>query len=166
MGAVPSNQVKFYVEDSMEKRRSGKTGHMSTILAFGGAALWNASAAEAETGIELAVAHGINHVDVAPSYGKAELRLGPWLEKHHKDIFLACKTNKRSKIEAWEELKQSLERLRVDYFDLYQLHNVDDLETLYMVLGSEGALEAVEALTLESKVNRCKRKRPEDQARS
>ncbi len=127
----------------MEKRRLGKTGHMSTVLAFGGAALWNATTAEAEAGIELAIEHGINHIDVAPSYGKAELRLGPWLEKHHKDIFLACKTNKRSKIEAWEELKQSLERLRVDYFDLYQLHNVDDLETLYTVLGGEGALEAV-----------------------
>ena len=127
----------------MEKRRLGKTGHMSTVLAFGGAALWNATTAEAEAGIELAIEHGINHIDVAPSYGKAELRLGPWLEKHHKDIFLACKTNKRSKIEAWEDLKQSLERLRVDHFDLYQLHNVDDLETLYTVLGGEGALEAV-----------------------
>ncbi len=127
----------------MEKRRLGKTGHMSTVVAFGGAALWNATTSEAEAGIELAIEHGINHIDVAPSYGKAELRLGPWLEKHRRGIFLACKTNKRSKIEAWEELKQSLERLRVDHFDLYQLHNVDDLETLYTVLGSEGALEAV-----------------------
>ncbi len=126
----------------MEKRRLGKTGHMSTVLALGGAAFWNVTPAEAEAGIALAIEHGINHIDVSPSYGKAELRLGPWLEKHRKDIFLACKTNKRSKTKAWEELKQSLERLRVDHFDLYQFHAVDDLETLYTVLGTEGALEA------------------------
>ena len=127
----------------MEKRQLGKTGHMSTVLTFGGAALWNATEAEAEAGIELAMEHGINHIDVSPMYGKAELRLGPWLEKHRKNVFLACKTNKRSKTKAWEALKQSLERLRVDHFDLYQFHAVDDLETLYTVLGSEGALEAV-----------------------
>jgi aryl-alcohol dehydrogenase-like predicted oxidoreductase len=127
----------------MEKRRLGKTGHMSTVLALGGAAFWNTTRAEAEAGVELAMDHGINHIDVAPTYGKAEVHLGPWLEKHRKNIFLACKTNKRNKTEAWEELKQSLERLRVGYFDLYQFHAVDDLETLYTVLGSEGAVEAV-----------------------
>jgi aryl-alcohol dehydrogenase-like predicted oxidoreductase len=115
---------------------------MSTVLALGGAAFWNTNPAEAEAGINLAMDHGINHIDVAPTYGKAEVCLGPWLEKHRKTIFLACKTNKRNKTEAWEELKQSLERLRVDYFDLYQLHAVDDLETLYTALGPEGAVEA------------------------
>lgn len=127
----------------MEKKRLGKTGHMSSIVALGGAAFWRVTQAEAEVGIELAVSHGINHIDVAPSYGQAEMRLGPWLEKHRKGMFVACKTQERSKARAWEELKRSLERLRVDYFDLYQFHGVNDLETLYLVLGTEGALEAV-----------------------
>lgn len=127
----------------MEKRRLGKTGHMSSIVALGGAAFWKVTQAEAEAAIELAVSHGINHIDVAPSYGQAETRLGPWLEKHRKGMFVACKTQERSKARAWEELKRSLETLRVDYFDLYQFHGVNDLETLYVVLGTEGALEAV-----------------------
>jgi aryl-alcohol dehydrogenase-like predicted oxidoreductase len=127
----------------MEKRRLGKTGHMSSILTFGSAALWRVSEAEAEEAIELAVGHGINHFDVAPTYGQAEVRLGPWMERHHKEIFLACKTTERSKARAWESIKRSLETLRVDYFDLYQFHGVNDLEALYVVLGPEGALEAV-----------------------
>ena len=127
----------------MEKRRLGRTGHMSSIVTFGGAALWLVTQAEADAGIEMAIQHGINHIDVAPQYGQAEMRLGPWLEKHREEIFLACKTMKRTKTEAWGSLKLSLKTLRADYFDLYQFHAVDDLETLDTVLGHEGALEAV-----------------------
>ncbi len=134
----------------MEKRRLGKTEHMSSVLAFGGAALFQVTPAEAEAAIELAIEHGVNHFDVAPSYGQAEERLRPWLEKYRKEIFLACKTRRRGKAGVWEELKQSLARLKVDYFDLYQFHAVDDLETLNVVLGAEGALEAV----LEAKQQR------------
>jgi aryl-alcohol dehydrogenase-like predicted oxidoreductase len=127
----------------MEKRRLGKTGQMSSIVTFGGAALWLVSQAEANAGIEMAIQHGINHIDVAPQYGQAEMRLGPWLEKHRAGIFLACKTMERTKIKAWESIKQSLKTLRVDHFDLFQFHGVDDLETLTKVLGHGGALEAV-----------------------
>jgi aryl-alcohol dehydrogenase-like predicted oxidoreductase len=127
----------------MEKRRLGKTGHMSSVITLGGAALWQATQAEADAAIDLAVGHGVNHFDVSPTYGQAEVRLGPWLEKHGKGIFLACKTRERSKTRAWEGIKRSLEALRVDHFDLYQFHGVDDLETLYVVLGQDGALEAV-----------------------
>jgi aryl-alcohol dehydrogenase-like predicted oxidoreductase len=127
----------------MEKRRLGKTGHMSSILAFGGAALWQVTQAEADAAIELAIGHGVNHFDVSPRYGQAELRLGPWMQKHHKEIFLACKTTERGKTRAWESIKRSLDLLKVDYFDLYQFHAVSDLETLNVVLGPGGALEAV-----------------------
>ena len=126
----------------MEKRRLGRTGHMSTVLTFGGAALWLVSQEETEAGIKLAVKHGINHIDVAPQYGQAEMRLGPWLEKHRKGMFLACKTMKRNKKEAWESIKQSLKTMRVDYFDLFQFHSVDTIETLEQVLGPDGALQA------------------------
>ena len=127
----------------MEQRRLGKTEHMSSLLTFGAAALWKVTQAEADAAIEMAVEHGVNHFDVAPTYGQAEMHLGPWMEKHHKEIFLACKTQARSKAKAWESIKRSLETLRVDYFDLYQFHGVDDLETLNVILGPEGALEAV-----------------------
>jgi len=127
----------------MDKRRLGKTEHMSSVISFGGAALWKITQAEADAAIELATEHGVNHFDVAPTYGQAEVRLGSWMEKHHKEVFLACKTRERSKARAWESMKRSLETLRVDYFDLYQFHGVDDLETLNVILGPGGALEAV-----------------------
>lgn len=116
---------------------------MSTVLTFGSAALWKVSQAEADAAIELAMEHGVNHFDVAPSYGQAEVRLGPWMEKHHNEIFLACKTRERTRARAWESIKRSLETLRVDRFDLFQFHGVDDLEALNVVLGSGGAIEAV-----------------------
>ena len=127
----------------MEQRRLGKTGHMSSVLTFGGAALWLVSQAEAEEGIELAIEHGINHIDVAPQYGQAEMRLGPWLEKRRRDVFLACKTMKRSKTEITESIQQSLKTMMVDDFDLFQFHGVDDMETLNALLGPGGGLEAV-----------------------
>jgi aryl-alcohol dehydrogenase-like predicted oxidoreductase len=127
----------------MEKRRLGKTGQMSTLITFGSAALWKVSQAEADAAIELALEHGVNHFDVAPTYGQAELRLGPWMEKHHKEVFLACKTIKRGKAQAWESLKRSLETLRVDSFDLFQFHGVSSLDALNVILGERGALEAI-----------------------
>ena len=127
----------------MEKRRLGKTEHMSTVITFGSAAFWRVSQAEADAAIDLALEHGVNHFDVAPSYGQAELRLGPWMENHSNEVFLACKTGKRSKKQAWEELNRSLEMLRVDHFDLYQFHGVNAQEQLNVILGLRGALEAV-----------------------
>ncbi len=127
----------------METRKLGKTGHMSSIVTFGGAALWQVSEKEAEAAAELAMEHGVNHIDIAPSYGQAEVCLGPWLARHHKEVFLGCKTGERSKATAWESLKRSLDKLCVDRFDLFQFHSVNDLETLNVILGPGGALEAV-----------------------
>jgi aryl-alcohol dehydrogenase-like predicted oxidoreductase len=131
----------------VEKRRLGRTGHMSSVLAFGAAALGQVTQAEADAAVEAAFASGINHIDVAPAYGQAEVRLGPWLARNRSKVFLACKTGERSKTRASESIKRSLERLRTDHFDLFQFHGVNDLETLNAVLGPLGALEA----TLEAK---------------
>ncbi len=127
----------------MEKRRLGKTGHFSSVLAIGGAALGTVAQPEADTAINLALEHHINHIDVAPAYGEAELRIGPWIAKHRNEFFLGCKTQARDKKSAWESIKRSLDRLRASYFDLFQFHAVDDLETLYAILSPDGALEAV-----------------------
>ncbi len=138
----PSKYSKT-MEVDMEKRRLGKTGHLSTILALGGAALGTVTQAEADAAIAVAIEHGINHVDVAPSYGEAELRIGPWMSKHRNDFFLGCKTQARDKVGAWESIKRSMDRLKVTCFDLFQFHAVDDLNTLDTVLSPKGALEAV-----------------------
>jgi aryl-alcohol dehydrogenase-like predicted oxidoreductase len=127
----------------MEKRRLGRTGHLSTVVTFGAAALGRVSPAETDKAMELALAHGVNHLDVAPSYGEAELRLGPWLAKHRHDFFLGCKTMERGKEGARAELHRSLERLRVDSFDLYQIHAVGDMAELDKVLAPGGAIEAI-----------------------
>ena len=127
----------------MEKRRLGKTGHMSSILTLGGAAFWEVAEAEADAAMRLALEHGINHIDVAPRYGDAELRIGRWMPAYRKDFFLGCKTMARDKAGAWESIRRSLSRLQVSDFDLFQLHGVDEMETLEIILGPDGALEAV-----------------------
>jgi aryl-alcohol dehydrogenase-like predicted oxidoreductase len=127
----------------MEKRRLGKTEHMSSVLTFGGAAIGQSTQYEAESAIELALEHGINHFDIAPSYGNSEVLLGPWMKSHHKEVFLGCKTMERNKAGAFESFQRSLERLQVDYFDLFQFHGVNDFETLDTICGEGGALEAI-----------------------
>jgi aryl-alcohol dehydrogenase-like predicted oxidoreductase len=122
----------------MEKRRLGKTGHMSSVLIFGSFALFRISQKEADTALEMALDNGINHIDVSPLYGQAEKHIGSWFKRNGKRFFLGCKTHERSKIGAWESLKQSLETLKVDRFDLFQLHGVDDIKTLNTVLGPGG----------------------------
>jgi len=127
----------------MEKRRLGRTGHMSSIITLGCCVLGNIPQKEADRIIDLALSHGVNHFDVAPTYGDAELRLRPWMKEHRDEIFLACKTGKRTKKEASRELERSLERLGVDHLDLYQFHGLDDMKELEVAFGPEGALQAM-----------------------
>src|SRR4029453_3778043 len=104
----------------------GSTGHQSTRLLFGAAALGNVSEDEADQTMELIREHGINHIDTAASFGGAELRLGPGMETHREEFFLATKTGERTRAEAYNEIQRSLERLRTDRIDLIQLHNLVD----------------------------------------
>jgi predicted aldo/keto reductase-like oxidoreductase len=127
----------------MQERRFGRTGHMSSIVIFGAFAVGLVSQAQADETLELLLEHGVNHIDVAPSYADAELRLGPWLERARDQFFLGCKTQLRGKGEARQELHRSLERLRVDRFDLYQLHAVTTLEELDQCFAPGGSLEAI-----------------------
>ena len=127
----------------MEKRRFGRTGHQSTIVIFGGFAVGLIGQREADGVVDLLLEHGVNHIDVAPSYAEAEQRLGPSLERYRDQFFLGCKTELRGKEEARQELYGSLERLRVDSFDLYQLHNVSTMEALERCFAPGGSLEAI-----------------------
>jgi aryl-alcohol dehydrogenase-like predicted oxidoreductase len=127
----------------MERRRFGRTGHESSVAIFGAAAFWEVSQAEADATMERVLAAGVNHIDVAPQYGLAEERLGPWLVSHRDEFFLGCKTMERTRVGAEGELQRSLDRLRTDRLDLYQLHAVTSLEELDAVTGPGGALEAL-----------------------
>jgi aryl-alcohol dehydrogenase-like predicted oxidoreductase len=124
----------------------GRTGHQSTRLLFGAAALGNVSQDEADQTMELIREHGINHIDTAASYGDAELRLGPWMETHRSEFFLATKTGERTRAEAYNEIQRSLERLRTEQIDLIQLHNLVDEDEWRTAFSPGGVLEgAVEA---------------------
>jgi aryl-alcohol dehydrogenase-like predicted oxidoreductase len=127
----------------MEKRRLGRTGHMSTIGIFGSAALSNATQAEAAPVMEKIIEAGVNHIDISPMYGLAEERVGPWMPRERARFFLGCKTILRTKEEAAEGLRRSLETLQTDRFDLFQFHEVVSMEELDKVTGPGGALEAV-----------------------
>src|SRR5512145_2981693 len=83
----------------METRCFGRTGHMSTIAIFGAAAFWEISQADADKVMEQVIKAGINHIDIAPSYGQAEERVGPWMPRERKRFFLGCKTTERTKEE-------------------------------------------------------------------
>lgn len=120
----------------------GRTGHESTRIIFGAAALANVSQDDADRTIALLEEHGINHFDTAASYGDAELRLGPWLEHNRDKVFLATKTGERQVQAAYDEIQRSLERMRVDRVDLIQLHNLVDEAEWETAMGSGGALEA------------------------
>jgi aryl-alcohol dehydrogenase-like predicted oxidoreductase len=116
---------------------------MSTVAILGTAAFWEVTQAEADAAMKQVMAAGVNHIDVAPSYGLAEERLGPWLARERGRFFLGCKTMERTKTGAAAELRRSLERLQVDAFDLYQLHAVTSMEELDQATGPGGALEAI-----------------------
>ena len=126
----------------METRRFGRTGHMSTIAIFGAAAFWEISQQDADKVLEMIIEAGVNHIDVAPSYGQAEERIGPWMPRERNRFFLGCKTTERTKDGAWNELQRSLKRLQTETFDLYQLHAITTMEELDAVTMKGGALEA------------------------
>jgi len=126
----------------METRRFGRTGHMSTIAIFGAAAFWEISQADADKVMEQVIEAGINHIDVAPSYGQAEERVGPWMPRERQRFFLGCKTTERTKAGAWDEMQRSLKRLQTETFDLYQCHAITTMDELDAITMKGGALEA------------------------
>jgi aryl-alcohol dehydrogenase-like predicted oxidoreductase len=136
----------------IEKRSLGRTGEMLSVIGFGGIVVKDAAPEDASILVKLAIDSGINYFDVAPSYGDAEIKLGPALEPYRKSVFLACKTGKRTKAEARAELEQSLKRLRTDHFDLYQHHAVTNLADVDTILGPGGAMETFTEARKEGKI--------------
>ena len=127
---------------AIETTEFGRSGHQSTRVIFGAAALAESSQRVADETLEVLLEYGVNHLDVAASYGDAELRLKPWLTDDRDRFFLATKTGERTAAAAREELHRSLERLGVDHIDLLQLHNLADPIEWDVALSTGGALEA------------------------
>ncbi len=120
----------------------GRSGHMSTRTLFGAAALGSVTQEEADRTLDVLLRYGVNHIDVAISYGDAERRIAPWLKTHRADFFLATKTDARTAKKAKEQLYRSLERMRVDYVDLWQMHNLVDPIEWDIALSPGGVIEA------------------------
>jgi aryl-alcohol dehydrogenase-like predicted oxidoreductase len=127
----------------MEKRTLGRTGHQSTVVTFGTAGIGRVDQATADTAIRLALDHGVNHVDIAPSYGEAMERMAPWMADIRDQVFLGSKTTGRTKSDAWEDIRSIMTRLNVESFDLFQLHSVGTMEALDQVTAPGGAVEAL-----------------------
>jgi aryl-alcohol dehydrogenase-like predicted oxidoreductase len=120
----------------------GRTGHNSSRTIFGAAALSKVTQAAADRALEVLLRHGVNHIDVAASYGDAELRIAPWLKSEPQRFFLATKTGERTAKRARDELHRSLDRLGVDHVDLWQLHNLADPIEWDTALSPGGVIEA------------------------
>ncbi len=120
----------------------GKTGHESTRTIFGAAALGAMRQERADQVLKTLLEFGVNHIDVAASYGEAELRVGSWMKEHRESFFLASKTGERTKTGARDSIHRSLERLNVDRLDLIQFHNLTDEPGWETAMGPGGALEA------------------------
>lgn len=138
---VRGEQVTTQEERKLQRRPLGQTGEELSIIGFGGIVVMNAEPDQARERVREAIEAGVNYFDVAPTYGDAELKLGPALEPYRQEVFLACKTAERTREGAARELAQSLERLRTDHFDLYQLHGLSKMEDLETALGPGGAIE-------------------------
>ena len=124
------------------RKSFGATGHDSSRVIFGAAALGSVAKPDADRALELLLEHGVNHIDVAASYGDAELRVATWLRRHPDTFFVATKTGERTYRGAREQIRRSLDRLGVDRIDSIQLHNLVDVIEWETALGANGALEA------------------------
>lgn len=127
----------------IERISFGRTGHLSSRVLFGAAALAMMNQDRADRVLELLLERGVNHIDTAASYGDSELRIGPWMREHRTKFFLASKTGDRTYAGAKESIHRSLERLRVDQLDLIQLHSLVPEPEWEMAMGPGGALEAL-----------------------
>ncbi len=138
VGPTSTNAAK------LARRPYGRHGDRISVIGFGGILVMNAEQAHANRLVAEAFERGVNYFDVAPTYGDAELKLGPALEPYRKNAFLACKTTERTRQGAAAELKRSLERLRTDHVDLYQLHGLTDMaKDVDVAFAKGGALEVL-----------------------
>lgn len=127
----------------INKYQFGRTEHISSQIIFGGYALSNATQNDANRVLKLLLRYGINHIDTAPMYGNSEKIIGSWMKQYRDDFFLATKSRKRTYEGAWKDLQDSLNRLNVNYIDLWQMHSLTNPQGWKKALGPGGAIEAL-----------------------
>jgi aryl-alcohol dehydrogenase-like predicted oxidoreductase len=130
----------------LPRRVLGRTGQKLSVVGFPGLALIHYEQEKCTAGLRSALERGVNYFDVAPAYGngQCETKMGIGLEGVPRDrYFLACKTKKRDKAGALQELETSLKLLKTDHFDLYQLHHLRWRDEVEQVLGADGAVAAL-----------------------
>jgi aryl-alcohol dehydrogenase-like predicted oxidoreductase len=145
---MPTQNTSEHKPGFIPKRKYGKTEVMLSVIGFGGIVVMDTEQEKANRIVAEAYERGVNYFDVAPGYGNAEIKLGPALEPYRKNVFLACKTGHRAYTAAKKDFETSLERLKTDYFDLYQLHGITDVEKDVEAAFAEGG---VMKLLLEEK---------------
>lgn len=126
----------------LERRRLGRIGYEASIVTLGGCGVGKLDQREADKAIELALSYGVNIIDVAPSYGEAESRLAKWVQMYRDKLFVAEKTLERTREGVLKELDRSLDRLGIEYFDLYQMHALGESTDIEKAFSPGGALEA------------------------
>ncbi|CAB4810087.1 MAG: aldo/keto reductase [Actinobacteria bacterium] len=131
----------------------GRTGHRSSRVIFGAAALGGMSESRAIKTLDLVASHGVNHIDTAAMYGSSEDHLKPWLADHRSEVFLATKTQERVGSVARAELERSLERMGVDHIDLIQMHNLVEPDQWETAFNKGGAVEALNQARAEGLVS-------------
>ena len=136
----------------METRRLGRLEHQSSVLIYGAASLGDVTQDVADESLQFPLDAGINHFDVAASYGDAEIRVGKTLPTFRDRIFLASKTGDRDEETAWASINRSLERMHTDHLDLIQMHGVNTMDELDLVLADDGAVKAAERAKAEGLV--------------
>ena len=127
----------------MEKRRLGKTEHLSSVVTFGSYSIGKLDQDSADDVIQLSLEHGVNHIDIAPGYANAMERVAPWMPDLRSKMFLGAKTPMRTRDDAWRNVEDIMHRMNVDSFDLFQLHSVIDIATLDTVTSDDGALQTL-----------------------
>lgn len=150
--AIRSFGNDFSPNYNIPKRTLGKTGDKLSVIGFGGIMLNDNPQDFANELVAKAYDLGVNYYDVAPNYGNAQEKLGPALEPYRKNCFLACKTHRRNAKEAQAELEDSLQKLRTDHFDLYQLHALSSTDQVEEVFAPGGAMEVFVKAKKEGKV--------------
>ncbi|MCJ7751442.1 MAG: aldo/keto reductase [Armatimonadetes bacterium] len=131
-------------------RRLGKTDIEVTIVGFGGIPIQLETDENAIAAVRRAYDLGVNFFDTARGYTTSEERIGKALEG--RPYIVATKTGNREPDGAYQDVLRSLQNLRRDHIDLYQLHGVNDDEDLQKALAPGGALEALRRARDEGKI--------------
>ena len=126
----------------MEYTMLGSTGLRISRMGFGGIPIQKTDAQVTRALMEELVAHGVNYIDTARGYTVSEAYLGEALVGLRDNFVLATKSMARTKETMARDIETSLQNLRTDHIDLYQVHN-PSLSELEQVVAPGGALEAL-----------------------